>query len=136
MPVAGWSPSVWLMVKPAAGRMNLPAGSTIDVFDARGKALVVYPDVLNSVGRQVSYMDVIASVDQRGQAMAERKGPDGVARIYGVTRLTAQPLYENTYLGVGIPMPFVLAGGIKIAYDLALLVTFRNTAADDRSVPV
>gem|GEM_PF-363253 len=93
-----------------AGRMNLPAGSTIDVFDARGKALVVYPDVLNSVGRQVSYMDVIASVDQRGQAMAERKGPDGVARIYGVTRLTAQPLYENTYLGVGIPMPFVLAG--------------------------
>jgi predicted MFS family arabinose efflux permease len=35
--------------------------------------------------------------------------------------------FQLAALGV----PFVLAGGIKIAYDLTLLVTFRSAASDD-----
>jgi hypothetical protein len=36
--------------------------------------------------------------------------------------------FELAALGV----PFILAGGIKIAYDLTLLVTFRHSNPDDQ----
>jgi len=97
----------WL--RRLAGTMDLPAGSTINISDARGRALVRYPNVAGLIGRTMPYADVIASVGKDGLAMTQRIGLDGVWRVYGIVRLTAQPQYEDTYLSVGIPVSAVVA---------------------------
>ena len=107
-----------------AGKMALPAGSTIDVFDSRGRVLVVYPDAAGQIGRKVFYADLIGSAEQHGQARTVRAGLDGVRRIYGIVRLTAEPRYENAYLSVGIPVSVVLAPVERsFLRNLALAVT-------------
>lgn len=97
----------WL--RRLAGTMDLPAGSTINVSDSRGRVLVRYPNAAGLIGRTMPYADVIASVGKDGQAMTQRMGLDGVRRVYGIVSLTAQPQYEATYLSVGIPVSAVVA---------------------------
>jgi MFS family permease len=67
---------------------------------------------------------VIAVVDPAERSAAA--GITGIARTTGaaLAPLAAMPLFASTRLQW---LPFVIAGGLKVIYDLALLRAFRKT---------
>jgi predicted MFS family arabinose efflux permease len=86
----------------------------------------------------ISQMDVptrqsftMAVVDPAERAAAA--GVTGIARTVGaaLSPLLAGPLYAVPALA---SVPFFIAGGLKIAYDLALFVAFRRVAPPEERV--
>ena len=92
-----------------AGKLQLPAGATLDVFNADGRILVSYPTIERGGVQEISFRDEVARVLRHGAVTTERTGWDGVRRIYGITRLSAAPAYADSYLSVGIPVAPMLA---------------------------
>jgi MFS family permease len=70
-----------------------------------------------------SYTMAIVSPDERSAAA----GITGIARSLGVATspLIAGPLFASASAGMA-GLPFVIAGGLKIVYDLALYRSFRH----------
>jgi MFS family permease len=72
-----------------------------------------------------AYTMAIVAPDERAAAA----GTTGVARTVGaaLAPLAAGPLYASAALG---GVPFFVAGGLKVLYDLALWRGFRNVSAE------
>jgi MFS family permease len=87
---------------------------------AVGVLLVRFSISQMDVPTRQSYTMAVVDPDERSAAA----GVTGIARTVGaaVAPLAAGPLYASAALS---GLPFLLAGGLKIAYDLALWVSFR-----------
>lgn len=77
-----------------------------------------------------SYTMAVVDPDERSAAA----GVTGIARTVGssLSPLVAGPLYAAPALA---SVPFFVAGGLKILYDLVLLVAFGRTPAPDEQRP-
>ncbi len=77
-----------------------------------------------------SYTMAVVAPDERSAAA----GVTGVARTIGASLapvLTGLLLASRSLLGV----PFLIAGGLKIVYDLSLLVSFRGLKPPEEKKP-
>jgi len=77
-----------------------------------------------------SYTMAVVAPDERAAAA----GTTGIARTIGaaVAPLAAGPLYASAALAA---LPFLVAGGLKVAYDLALWRAFRGVKAEGERGP-
>jgi MFS family permease len=77
-----------------------------------------------------SYTMAVVAPDERTAAA----GTTGIARTIGaaVAPLAAGPLYASAALAA---LPFLVAGGLKVAYDLALWRAFRGVRAEGERGP-
>jgi hypothetical protein len=86
---------------------ELPAGSTLTVFDNNGTILVHYPDPQNWVGTPMpTYLS--QPILARGEGVNEALGLDGVPRLYAFTPLSSVAA-DGTYVRIGIPKAVAFA---------------------------
>jgi predicted MFS family arabinose efflux permease len=87
---------------------------------ALGLLLLRYPLSQMDVPARQAYLAVLAGPEERAAA----------ASVTNAARTVARPLsapVAGLAVSVGVPgLPFVLAGGLKVAYDLGLLAWFRR----------
>ncbi len=93
---------------------------------AAGVLLLRFSISQMDVPTRQSYTMAVVDPDERSAAA----GVTAIARSLGVavSPLIAGPLYLSATLAGA---PIVIAGGLKIVYDLLLLLAFRRTHPDD-----
>ncbi len=98
-----------------AARAQLPAGSTVTLFDSQGTILGRYPDPEQWIGQ--SHKDAFLTriiLTHRREGTAEATGLDGVPRLYAFAPLLAGVADGGAYLSVGIPREVAFAGITRI----------------------
>jgi diguanylate cyclase (GGDEF)-like protein/PAS domain S-box-containing protein len=94
-----------------AAKAQLPAGSTVTLFDSQGAILSRYPDPEKWIGqsrRDAPLTRLILA--RRGAGTAEETGLDGVPRLYAFAPLLEGISGGGVYLSVGIPRAIAFAG--------------------------
>jgi diguanylate cyclase (GGDEF)-like protein len=93
-----------------AATAELPAGSSVTVWDAGGRILLRHPDPDKWVGHRDPDADVLEAIlAADGTGTAEAIGVDGIVRLYGFTRLTGRAEGGAVYLAVGVPSEHAFA---------------------------
>ena len=93
-----------------AAKAQLPAGSTVTLFDSQGVILGRYPDPEKWIGqsrRDAPLTRIILA--QRRADTAEATGLDGVPRLYAFAPLLEGLAGGGVYLSVGIPRAIAFA---------------------------
>ena len=93
-----------------AAKAQLPAGSTVTLFDSQGVILSRYPDPEKWIGqsrRDAPLTRIILA--QRRAGTAEATGLDGVPRLYAFAPLLEGVAGGGVYLSVGIPRAIAFA---------------------------
>ncbi|MEK7261668.1 MAG: EAL domain-containing protein, partial [Pseudomonadota bacterium] len=93
-----------------AAKAQLPAGSTVTLFDSQGVILSRYPDPEKWIGqsrRDAPLTRIILT--QRRAGTAEATGLDGVPRLYAFAPLLEGVAGGGVYLSVGIPRAIAFA---------------------------
>ena len=89
---------------------QLPAGSTLTVFDGDGVVLARYPLAEDQVGQAMPNMPLVrAALSGREDGTAEAPGRDGVPRLYAFHRLPVPRDAGDLYIGIAIPTAVALA---------------------------
>ena len=106
-----------------AGRVGLPAGSTLTVIDRNGTILSRYPDEGKWVGKLMPEPLVLnAILTQQGNGTTEAPGTDGIPRLFSFAPFGGAAQSANAYVSVGIPAAVAFAGANQIlARNLAAL---------------
>ena len=94
-----------------AAKAQLPAGSTVTLFDSQGVILSRYPDPEKWIGqsrRDAPLTRIILT--RRSADTAEETGLDGVPRLYAFAPLLEGVSGGGVYLSVGIPRAIAVAG--------------------------
>ncbi|MBU2497737.1 MAG: cache domain-containing protein [Proteobacteria bacterium] len=97
-------------------KRNLPQGSCLTVIDGNGKVLFGYPEHEELLNESSSDADLIKTILDKKEGVADAIGPDGVPRLYGFTSLG--PASAGVFVSVGIPK--------KIAFAEANRTLVRN----------
>lgn len=93
-----------------AADAQLPRGSTLLVIDQNAVLLARHPEGGPWIGKPIGDAPLIkAMFATRAEGTAEGVGLDGVAQLYGFSRLSAIPEAGRVYLAVGIPRSVALA---------------------------
>jgi len=92
----------WLTREAATA--DLPAGSSVTVWDAAGGILLRYPEPERWIGRRRPDSRVFEAIAASGgDGTAEAAGVDGVERLYGFGRLDSRGEGGAAFLAVGVP---------------------------------
>jgi diguanylate cyclase (GGDEF)-like protein len=87
-----------------AATTDLPAGSSVTVWDATGAILLRYPEPDRWMGRRRPDSDAFQAIAASGgDGTAEAAGVDGVERLYGFGRLDSRREGGPVFLAVGVP---------------------------------
>ncbi len=103
--------------------VELPAGSTLTVFDSRGTVLAHYPATENFVGKSIPDAPLVKTIlARRAEGTAEIDGDDNAAWLYAFA-----PLHDtaagNVYVAVGIPKAVAFAdSNHKFVRNLTLML--------------
>jgi len=105
-----------------AGRVGLPAGSTLTVIDRNGTILSRYPDEGKWVGKLMPEPLVLnAILNQQGNGTTDAPGADGIPRLFSFAPFGAAQS-ADAYVSVGIPAAVAFAGANQIlARNIAML---------------
>jgi diguanylate cyclase (GGDEF)-like protein/PAS domain S-box-containing protein len=114
-----------------AAKAQLPAGSTVTLFDSQGVILNRYPDPEKWVGQSRKDAPLTGIIlASRGEGTTETTGLDNVPRLYAFAPLLAGVPDSGVYLSVGIPREVAFAeigriaartlGGLAVAAGLVL----------------
>lgn len=86
-------------------KTDLPAGSTVTVFDNNGTILARSPEAQHWVGRNAEESHIFKTVASgRGDGTAQTIGVDGRRRLYGYTTLPSPSGAGMIHVSVGIPV--------------------------------
>jgi signal transduction histidine kinase len=98
-----------------AGRVGLPAGSTLTVIDRNGTILSRYPDEGKWVGQLMPESPVLkAIVAQQGNGTTEARSEDGIPRLFSLAPFGGAAKSANAYVIIGIPAAVAFAGANRI----------------------
>ena len=90
--------------------VGLDARARVTLWDASGRVLLRHPDPEGFVGRDASTSEVWRAVRATGgEGTAEAEGGDGVRRLYGFTRLSAEAGGDGPVLALGVPTDVAFA---------------------------
>jgi len=105
-----------------AGRVGLPAGSTLTVIDRNGTILSRYPDEGKWVGKSMPESLVLKAIAaQQGNGTTEARSEDGIPRLFSFAPFGAAQS-ADAYVSVGIPAAVAFAGANQIlARNIAML---------------
>ena len=93
-----------------AAKAQLPAGSTVTLFDSQGAILGRYPDPEKWIGQSRRDAPLTRTIlTQRRAGTAEATGLDGVPRLYAFAPLHEGVAGGGVYLSVGIPRAIAFA---------------------------
>ncbi len=94
---------------------QFPAGSIFMVIERTGAMLARYPDPETWARRVLGENDPLfkAIISQGGEGTFETTAPDGVARLYSVTKLGGAYLSDETFAAIGIPRQALFAHADK-----------------------
>ncbi|MEK6771625.1 MAG: EAL domain-containing protein [Pseudomonadota bacterium] len=116
-----------------ATKAQLPAGSTVTLFDSEGTILSRYPDPEKWIGQ--SHQDAPLTriiLNERREGTANEIGLDGVPRLYAFAPLLTGVADGGVYLSVGIPREAAFADVTRIfthTFTGLALVTLLVVAA-------
>jgi signal transduction histidine kinase len=98
-----------------AGRVGLPAGSTLTVIDRNGTILSRYPDEGKWVGQLMPEPLVLnAILTQQGNGTTDAPGMDGIPRLFSFAPFGGAAKSANAYVIIGIPAAVAFAGANRI----------------------
>ncbi|MGH2606949.1 MAG: PAS domain S-box protein, partial [Anaerolineales bacterium] len=83
--------------------LELPPGATLSVVDSQGTILARYPDPGAWTGESLPESWPLDRMLDEGEGSLEVSGLDGVARVYGFTRLRGAATSSPVFVRVGIP---------------------------------
>ena len=101
--------------------LDLPPGTTLSVIDSQGTILARYPGAERWTGESLPESFPLESMLEGGEGTLEATGLDGVARVYGFTRLIGAPIADPVFVRIGIPT--------AIAYEESSRQLIQNLAA-------
>jgi signal transduction histidine kinase/HAMP domain-containing protein len=101
-----------------AAKTRLPSTTTLTVIDRKGTVLVRFPDSEKWVGKSMPQTRLLQTILSRGEGTAEAFGIDGIARLYGFSRLGSG---GEAYVTVGIAK--------DVAFFTANFILVRNLTA-------
>jgi signal transduction histidine kinase len=98
-----------------AGRVGLPAGSTLTVIDRNGTILSRYPDEGKWVGQLMPESLVLKAIAaQQGNGTTEARSEDGIPRLFSFAPFGGAAKSANAYVIIGIPAAVAFAGANRI----------------------
>jgi len=102
-------------VQTLAAAALLPAQTTLSVVDSNGVLLARHPPAPDLIGKNLGnnpMVNIVMAGAENGTTAAV--GIDGVARLYGYTRLRAGIGAESVYIAVGMPEELAYAAVHKL----------------------
>jgi signal transduction histidine kinase len=113
-----------------AGRVGLPAGSTLTVIDRNGTILSRYPDEAKWVGKSMPESLVLKAIAaQQGNGTTEARSEDGIPRLFSFAPFGGAAKSANAYVIIGIPAAVAFAGANRILVrNLAALALVAGLA--------
>ena len=89
--------------------VELPASSSLAVYDRQGTVLARFPDAEGLVGKSVPEAVIVKTALAKGEGVAEAVGLDGKKRLYGFTSIGDASHEGQIFLHLGIPVEVALA---------------------------
>jgi signal transduction histidine kinase/HAMP domain-containing protein len=89
--------------------INLPAYSSLAVYDRHGTVLARSPDSERLVGKSLPETDIVRTVLMKGEGVTEAVGLDGKKRLYGFTSIRDASQRSQIFLHLGIPAEVAMA---------------------------
>lgn len=99
-------------------KTRLDMATTVTVIDRKGTILIRFPESENWVGKSMAERLLFQTILSRGEGTAEAFGMDGIARLYGFSRLGSG---GEAYVIVGIAK--------DVAFSTANVILARNLTA-------
>jgi signal transduction histidine kinase len=88
-------------INELAADAQLPAGSTLNVFDKEGVVLTHYPEPVENYSRQLEPGSFLFKLVEQGAGTGVGLGFDGVRRLYSITPMEGGD--DQVYVTLGIP---------------------------------
>jgi PAS domain S-box-containing protein len=88
------------------GKRDLPASSTIMIFDRNGTVLARYPEHEKHVG--TTEPELFTTIARRRVGVMENDGMDGITRFYGYAPANSMFRGGDVYVAVGVPREVAL----------------------------
>jgi signal transduction histidine kinase len=108
---------------------ELPNGSTLTLYDRRGRVLARHPGAEQWVGKAAGDSQIFRTVFSESEGVAQAPGLDEEKRLYGFTSFGASPGSRDIYLTVGTPVEIALASANwNLTTNLAALLVVSALA--------
>jgi signal transduction histidine kinase len=111
-----------------AAQVDLPAGSTLAVFDYEGNYLTQYPEPVKWTGKLISQDSPFYPLFIQGRGVLVAKDIDGIERIYATTPMASSRGSVTVIMGVPTSVAYAEANRITTR-NLTLLVAATLLAA-------
>ncbi len=100
-------------VNPFTAEAELVEGASIVLFDSRGTILSQYPEPEKWIGKPFPDSIIIEAAQKEDEGIIERRGVDGVDRIYAFTSVHGE-LDTGLFVSIGTPVSVALSGAERL----------------------